>query len=207
MKRTGLALTLWLLALPAIGRAADAVFKDLKGTVMVKPGGEGSAYAAKKGAPLYFWDQVETGPGAIAHIAFNDGATVLVKENAKFRLRGDRKNTWISFQVGEFLIGLKRKLAGGEKFQIRTPAAAASVRGTLFWGLSEANKDSTYACFANEILIEAEGKSVLLEAGQKVKIPYGQAPEAAGAADVPVTYLDTFDVDGGIQGLKDLLPK
>lgn len=207
MGKKHLVLAVGALLLAGAGHAADAVIKQVKGEVLVKTGGADSFYRARQGDPLYFWDQVKTGEGAMVHIAFNDGATILVKEKAALTLRGGRKDAWVAFDVGEFLIGLKKKLAGGDKFRVKTPAAAASVRGTLFWGLSDEKKDSAYACFADAIEIQAGGKTLVLEAGQKVKIPFGRAPDAAEKADVPLSYLDTFAVDGSIQGLADLIPK
>jgi hypothetical protein len=203
LKRTVLAAA--VLAAGAAGaHAADAVCKLVKGDVWLKSGATGTPYKAHKGNPLYFGAEVRTGAGAQAHIQFTDGATLLVKENSTLSLQGTRKNTRVHFDVGEFLIGLKKKLGPDRKFQVRTPAAAAAVRGTLFWGLSDANKDTTYACFSDRIDIEAQGKVVTLEKGQTVKIPFGQAPGEPAPANVPLSYLDTFNVDGSIQELDAL---
>lgn len=191
--------------LAAGGHAADAVCKLVKGDVWLTSPAGGEEYKAHKGNPLYFGARIRTGAGAQAHIQFaGGGATLLVKENSTLTLKGTRKNTWVHFDVGEFLIGLKKKLGPNQKFQVRTPAAAAAVRGTLFWGLSDANQDSTYACFVDTIVIEAQGKTVTLEKGQTVKIPFGQAPGEVAAADIPPDYTDTFKIDGTLQGLETI---
>jgi hypothetical protein len=206
--RKRLILTAALAAVLSVGtaaRAADAVMGGVKGRVLVKTGNAESFYPARRGAPLFFGDQIKTEAGALAHVLFKDGATLLVKEKSDFTLEGNKRDTTVSFRVGEFLIGLKRKLRPDEKFRVRTPAAAAAVRGTLFWGLSDANQDSHYACFVDAIEITAQGKSLLLEKGQKVKIPYGHIADPPETADVPLDYMDTFAVDGALHGLKDMV--
>lgn len=202
---------LWLVLLagviPASASAADAVLQKSKGSVQVRTSGAESYYEAKAGDRLFFGDQIVTGDGATAHIVFPNGTAILVKEKADLTLSGRRKDTQIVFNVGEFLIGLKRKLSPGNKFQVRTPAAAASVRGTLFWGKTDETKTTTYACFESSIVIEAQGKSVTLTPGQTVNIPFGAPPADVKTADIPASYIDTFAVDGGLQGLEKLMPQ
>ncbi len=187
---------------PAWG--ADAALKQVKGQVQVRTGGADGFYEARRGEPLYFGDEIRTEAGALAHVVFPDGAAVLVKENSRFTLKGNRRDTWIAFDIGEFLIGLKKKLEPGRSFRVKTPAAAAAVRGTLFWGLSDAERDTTYACLADSIEIRAGGKTLVLEKGQKVRVPFGRAPETPGPAEVPLSFLDTFAVEGALQGLDGL---
>jgi hypothetical protein len=204
MKKFMTAFLLLTLALPAF--SADAVLQSVRGKVQIKTGGV-AAYEARKGDPLFFGDDIKTEKGALAHVVFKDGTAVLLKEGSSLSVKGKKGDTLLSFSVGEFLIGLKRKLAAGEKFRVRTPAAVAAVRGTLFWGLSDpATKDTTYACFESKIEITAQGRSVMLEPGQKVKIPFGKAPDAvASAADIPADYVNTFKLDDSLQGLEQLM--
>ena len=135
----------------------------------------------------------------------NRRLAVLIKQNTQFLLNGTEKKTFLSFSFGEFLIGIKRKLGDGESFQVKTPAAVAAVRGTLFWGLSDAESATTYASFGNFISITAAEKTILLEPGEIVKIPFGKAPEESKPSEVPLTFLDTFGINGSIQGLDSLV--
>lgn len=194
-----------LLCAPGRSGAVDAVLQRVSGKVMVRAAGEKRFEKAAAGAPLLFGDQVKTMAGSLAHIVFSEGPTVLIKENSSLTLEGNRKDSQVSFRLGEFLIGLKQKLGAGRSFRVKTPAAVAAVRGTLFWGLSDKTKATTYACFGSVISIEAQGKTVELKAGQKTTIPYGKAPQETSPAGVPLSYLDTFAVDKSIDGLKDLV--
>jgi ferric-dicitrate binding protein FerR (iron transport regulator) len=207
MKKTLLLAAVLSAALVPAARAWDARLEALEGKVMVKTGG-GAPYEARKGDPLFYGDEVRTEKDALAHVVFKDGTAVLIKGGSALAIKGRKGDTFLHFDVGEFLIGLKKKLSPQEKFRVKTPAAVAAVRGTLFWGLSDpSTKDTTYACFEHKIEITAQGKSLLLEAGQKVKIPFGKPPEAAGsAADIPADYVNTFKADGSLQGLDQLMP-
>lgn len=196
---------LCVLLSPGNSRAVDAVLQRVSGKVMVRAAGEKIFEKAAAGAPLLFGDQVKTMAGSLAHIVFSEGPTILIKENSNFTLEGNRENPQVSFKLGEFLIGLKKKLGAGRSFRVKTPAAVAAVRGTLFWGLSDKTKATTYACFGSVISIEAQGKIVELKAGQKTTIPFGKAPQESTPAGVPLSYLDTFAVDKSIEGLKDLV--
>lgn len=206
MKKTILPALVLLAGLCASARAeSDAVLVQAKGGVFVRSRGEKKFEPAAAGAPLLFGDEVKTLKSASAHVVFSAGDAVLVKENSQFTLSGGAKDVTLSFKVGEFLIGLSRKLAPGESFRVRTPAAVAAVRGTLFWGLSDAKKDSTYASFASPLAITAQGRTVVITPGQKVKIPFGKAPETAEASGIPLTYLDTFAVSGSLEGMAELV--
>lgn len=193
------------LAQPPQGHAADAVLTSARGEVLTRSRGEKKFKAAAAGAELSFGDELKTRGNSLAHVVFGNGDVVLVKENSNFTLQGDKKKVLIYFALGEFLIGLKRELAPGESFQVRTPAALAAVRGTLFWGLSKANKDSGYASFGHSISITSKGKTVRLNAGEKITIPFGKAPGIPAPSGIPLTYLDTFALDDSLQGLKDLV--
>ncbi|MCP5624029.1 hypothetical protein NL313_27505, partial [Klebsiella pneumoniae] len=78
---------------------------------------------------------------------------------------------------GEFLVGLKRLLKRGEWFKLRTPAAMASVRGTLFWGKSDKDRNLTIAGFGHRVDILALGKNVSVDAGMTTTVTYGKPPE------------------------------
>ena len=92
-----------------------------------------------------------------------------------------------------------------KKLQKLLPAAVAGVRGTLFWGLADADLTSTFACFHDTIVLEAAGKSVELTAGNLCSTKIGDAPAEPAKHSVPASYLETFAVGGSLEGLPDLL--
>lgn len=189
--------------------AADAVLAKIIGPVYFVTGGSSKQTAAVGGEELLFGDTVRTGVGGSAQVVFGDRGAILVRENSSFTLEGDNDRTLLNFKVGEFLIGLRKKLTKGQSFRVRTPAAVASVRGTLFWGKTDQDKNSTYAGFGHTIAVTAQGKTVLVHAGETTTIPFGKAPEEVKPHSIPVAYTDNFKIDGSLQGLEALvdLPK
>lgn len=79
------------------------------------------------------------------------------------------------------------------------------VRGTLFWGLCDLDLNSTFACFESTVVVQAQGVEIQLQPGQRVQIPFNSPPGPVEAANVPLSYLDTFKVGDSLQGLDDLL--
>jgi len=179
----------------------------VRGEVSALRKGARTAVPVKTGDSLGFADEVRTSSGALAHVAFPNGGIVLVKGGSSFVIGGNVQRPRLFFPIGEFLIGFKRKLQSGHHLRVRTPSAVAAVRGTLFWGKSDEKKESVFACFDGSITVEAEGATVVLEPGQKVRIPFGSPPTEVGPADIPLSYVDTFSVDGSLQGLDELLKK
>ncbi|OGH60335.1 MAG: hypothetical protein A3G34_09850 [Candidatus Lindowbacteria bacterium RIFCSPLOWO2_12_FULL_62_27] len=146
-------------------------------------------------------------PGGKAQIELPNGGIILVKEFTVVQLDQIAKdqNAQISIPVGEFLIGFKAPLPSGQVFKVRTPAAVAGIRGTLFWGLSAPDLTTTFACFHDTITLEAGGKTVDLVPGMVSSTKYGEAPADPAPHSVPASYLETFAVEGNLEGLPDLL--
>jgi hypothetical protein len=191
-------------AAPPQEARADAVLAKVTGHVTIASGGS-PRYKARGGETLLYGDSVRTAPGAVAHIVLKDRGAVLIHENSFFVLSGNDRRTLLDFARGEFLIGLKKKLEKGMTFKVRTPASVAAVRGTLFWGKSDKDKTTTYAGFGHRIDVTAKGKTVTVEAGQTVTVPFGGPPSAAQPHSIPVEYTQRFHINGGLQGLEKLV--
>lgn len=203
----------WILAavLAAPGAAqsqearADAVLAKVSGHVTIASAGSKTRYKARGGETLLYGDSVRTSPGAVAQVTLKDRGAVLIHENTFFVLAGNDRNTLLDFARGEFLVGLKKKLGRGMSFKVRTPAAVAAVRGTLFWGKSDKDKTTTYAGFGHRIEVSAKGKTVAVEAGQTVTVPFGGPPAEVKPHDIEPAFLQRFHVGGGLQELEKLV--
>ena len=202
MKLIALALCLAALAHPAA--AQDALLTAVSGKVWIIPAGQKRPVAAKKGDALIFGDGLRTSSKAIAHLSLERGGMILVQENSRLVLEGDGDNPVANFSLGEFLVGLAKKLEAGRSFKVHTPAAVAAVRGTLFWGKTDKAKQATFAGFGHEISVTAQGKSVTVGPGQTVTVDFGKAPPEPKPHAIPKSYLQTFAVKGSISGLDAL---
>lgn len=197
------ALVLAALAAPAL--AQDATVAKVSGPVSILAQGAKRFMAAKGGEQLLYGDVVRVGKGGVAQLTLKDRGAVLLREETLLTLQGTARNTRLSFDFGEFLIGLKAKLAKGESFRVRTPAAVAAVRGTLFWGKSEkADKSTTYAGFGHTIAVTAAGKTVVVGPGKTVTVAFEKAPSEPSPSTVGIDYAKNFAVDGSLQDLETL---
>ncbi|MFI5350445.1 MAG: FecR domain-containing protein [Elusimicrobiota bacterium] len=198
-----LALAFLLASAPSF--AQDATLSKVRGPVFVRAEGSAEDLPAKGGEELLYGDAVKTGPGGSAHLLIGERGAVLVRENSFFKLEGNSRNISLRFTFGEFLIGLRRKLAGGETFKVRTPASVAAVRGTLFWGKTDEKKTSTYAGFGHTIAVTAKGKTILVHAGETTTVAFGAAPAEVKPHEIPLSYTDSFRIDGSLQDLESLV--
>ncbi len=185
--------------------AQDATLAKISGPVSILASGSKKYVKAKGGDSLIFGDTVKVGKGGIAQLTLKDRGAVLIREESVMTLQGSAQKTALSFRFGEFLIGLSKKLEAGQSFKVRTPAAVAAVRGTLFWGKSDkATKSSAYAGFGHTVAVTAKGKTVLVTPGKTVTIAYGEAPADPIASTVTLDYAKNFMIDESLQGAEKL---
>lgn len=187
--------------------AAEAKLLRVDGSAEVKGPADTMFRSVSSGAALPMSGTFRVLPGSKAQIELPNGGIILAKEFTVVRLDqlGKDKNSQVSIPLGEFLIGFKTPMSVGQVFKVQTPATVAGVRGTLFWGLADADLTTTFACFHDTITLEAGGKTVDLTPGFLSSTKYGESPAAPAAHSVPASYLETFAVEGSLEGLPDLL--
>lgn len=187
--------------------AEEATVLELKGQAKVIRLASFGVKALSQGMALEKGDIVKTGKNTLVHIELKSGRVALIKSDSVFKIlsSGKGKHQILDFAKGEFLVGTLGKIKKDETFIVRTPALVAGVRGTLFWGLADDELNSTFACFESQIVLQAQGAELLLNPNEKVFVAYGEKPKDKEAANIPLSYLDTFKVDGYLQGLDDLL--
>lgn len=201
-----IALVVLASALAASASAQDATLVKISGPVSVLAAGAKTYAPAKNGGDLIYGDTVRVGKGGIAQIALKDRGAILLREESQMTLQGSDNATSLSFKFGEFLIGLRQKLAPKQSFKVRTAASVAAVRGTLFWGKSDkADKSTTYAGFGHTVAVTAKGKTVLVTPGKTVRVAFGEAPADPVASTVTIDYAKNFALDGDLQGLEKLV--
>jgi hypothetical protein len=203
MIRLAFALLAALVAAPAF--AQDATLTKVSGPVLILPEGGVGYLAAKGGEELLFGDAIRVRKGGTAHLTLKDGGAVLLREETLMTLQGTPRSTVLAVKFGEFLIGLKRRLKKGESFKVRTPAAVAAVRGTLFWGKSgKVDQSAAYAGFGHTVAVTAQGKTVVVEPGMTVRVAFGEAPAEPVASAFGLDYTKNFMIDGSLQGVEAL---
>lgn len=212
------------LALPALaaggspyGRAARANERGLaaggdyarlvraSGPVTIKGVGHSTFVKASAGASLIPGDWLQTGPSGVAQLELDGGGVLLLTGGSLLALGAEAEDT-LEVKLGEWLLGVLKRLEGGRRIRVKTPQAVAAVRGTLFWGKTDP-KETLLAGLEREVEVTAKGKTVVLKPGHLVRVPSGAAPADPVAHEVPAPFLDRFKVDGGLGGVEALLGK
>ncbi|HRY29868.1 MAG TPA: FecR family protein [Elusimicrobiota bacterium] len=128
----GSAALLFFAAAPLFARDVAGVITQIAGAVYLKEAGSLSYRQAKKGEFVYEGTTLKTGRGDRAAISFVSGTEVRINEETTYIIRpthpsrrGQGNDT--SLKQGRMWFKVLRKQS---KFQIRTPVAAVSVRGT-----------------------------------------------------------------------------
>lgn len=130
-------LFLVLSAVPASARAAeqntsDAAITGVEGEVTVVR--NGASTPASEGMPLKQGDVVKTGPGGAADFSMNGLAGGRLLADGECSLEDPQKKSMrVKLALGKILLNLE-KLPEESSFEVETPTAIASVRGTQFSG-------------------------------------------------------------------------
>lgn len=165
-------------------KAPQASLATAAGTVTIES--RGKRRAGKEGDLLKDGDAVSTGLKSLAVIDIGDGSMLKLRESSRVLLElGDRSTGALLSDGGVFAQVAKRAL--GSLFQIRTPTAVASVRGTQFftaYGRQGKSGKDLWVCVnegAVQVNTDAAKAPILVPAGKGVLIKSGldlTAPQA-----------------------------
>jgi hypothetical protein len=144
MKRYQLLLLIFvLLAFSAQGWAADKIALTLKarGETSLKRSAEDKyKFGVKPGTSLFDKDQIKTGKDGYAVLVFlDDKSQIKIRENSEMTISGTRTDEAISKQIAMQFGTLKAEVSPQRKgeFVIATPTSVASVKGTVFWVITD----------------------------------------------------------------------
>lgn len=110
---------------------------------------------------------------------------VLAKENTKFSVvsKGSERNGRISIELieGDALITIDNQLFEKSVFEVNTPNATLSVRGTTFEASYDKEKETTYLSVEEGVVnVKTEDEETNVKAGGSVEIKDGKITENEG---------------------------
>jgi hypothetical protein len=123
-------------------------------------------FPVRVGLPLYEGDVLRTGKGGKAQLKMNDGSKMVLGQESELVIDAVGGNRFFNLNMGRVKSFIK-KLRGNDKFEVKTPLAAASVRGTVFEVGYDPETDKGF-------LDVSKGAVALLKEGQEVLVPGGQ---------------------------------
>lgn len=157
-----------------------ATAASVEGSAEYQAKGAGPWVALAAGQVIGPTDQVKTGSGGKVIIAFSDGTKVQLGANAGFQLESlEARKIGVHMAVGlldAWVAKVKKR-----RFQVRTPTAVASVRGTQLQVAVDAAGNTDVFCFSGALEVAPP------QGGRPVEVPAGQqvAADAAGKVSEP----------------------
>lgn len=159
---------------------AGATISDFKGKVSIQLPAQAFA-APVRGEILPPDTTVSTDEGRLL-LKLSDGSDVLVRAHTKLLLKQPEANGWKYFQLlmGRVRTQIQKRMNGSPAFQIGTPSAVISVRGTKFD--VEVDRRGFTEVDVDEGVVELEavtgrGQSVLITAGFSSRVGMEGGPE------------------------------
>ncbi len=159
---------------------AGATISDFKGKVSIQLPAQAFA-APVRGEVLPPDTTVSTDEGRLL-LKLSDGSDVLVRAHTKILLKQPEASGWKYFQllVGRVRTQIQKRMGGSPAFQIGTPSAVISVRGTKFD--VEVDRRGFTEVDVDEGVVELEavtgrGESVMITAGFSSRVGMETGPE------------------------------
>ncbi len=159
---------------------AGATISDFKGKVGIQLPAQAFS-APVRGEVLPPDTTVNTDDGRLL-LKLSDGSDVLVRPHTKLLLKQPETSGWKYFQVliGRVRTQIQKRLGGSPAFQIGTPSAVISVRGTKFD--VEVDRRGFTQVDVDEGVVELEavtgrGEAVMITAGFSSRVGMETGPE------------------------------
>jgi hypothetical protein len=159
---------------------AGATISDFKGKVSIQLPAQAFA-APVRGELLPPDTTVNTEEGRLL-LKLSDGSDVLVRPHTKLLLKQPEASGWKYFQImiGRVRTQIQKRMGGSPAFQIGTPSAVISVRGTKFD--VEVDRRGFTEVDVDEGVVELEavtgrGTSVMITAGFSSRVGMETGPE------------------------------
>lgn len=208
---------------------ASTTLTIIGGDVLVSRAG-GAFSAASDGQVLEPGDAIRTGSGSRAVLTYFEGSTVSIEPDSELAIDQARTEAdgstvvLMSQNLGRTWHLVTKLIAGGSRYEVRTPAATASVRGTAFevgvirnasgeTVTSVSTTEGVVAAAAPATASEPEPEPVVIAAGFRTTASSNErkpqtptlAPEPARRTTVNVASDNTLVVDslGRANGVKD----
>jgi len=221
IKRLGLIAALITLVLAGVfPAAADPDRRDQEpvasllitaGAATLTPAeGEAQALALDDEAIVAVGDQIAVAEDGEAILTFFEGAESVLGpgttvEVAQFETSDAETPIGLTVVVGQTMNSVEKIADAQSRFQVETPAATISVRGTQFNVFVRANQLTQVVTLEGLVAAEAQGQTAEIPVGFGVKVEAGQAPgkvnpwgfgtlaisaPAGDVTDVPVTLVN-----------------
>jgi hypothetical protein len=169
--------------------AEPIVVKSVRGAAQIqKANSQTNRWRAlKKGTPVKPGDTVRTGNNSRLELKIDDGSRVVMGSRSRVQVAESAPSRIFSLAVGRVKAFIKR-LRPQTKFEIRTPLAAAAVRGTVFEiGYDQEQSAGFLEVDRGVVALSQAGRQVDVRAGERMgfmkNVPLGDTPSRSRGAN------------------------
>lgn len=125
-------LTVGFLIMPLLVFANEAKITAVKGTADIKSPDSAAWYAAKTGSLVKTGQVIKTKPRSRVNVELSDGSRIEIRPNSQIDLTDlSAKSPTFKMAIGRIKAWVSKN-TGRSKFEVKTPVAVCSVRGTEF---------------------------------------------------------------------------
>jgi len=160
---------------------AGATVSDFKGKLSIQLPGQGFS-TPSRGLVLPAETLISTEDSGRMLLRLGDGSDLLVRSNTRLVLKAPQPGAWryVQMMFGHVRAEIQKRLGGAPGFQIGTPSAVISVRGTSFD--VEVNREGITEVDVHEGVVQLDsargmGESVLIRAGYSSRVGFESGPE------------------------------
>jgi hypothetical protein len=195
MRSQGIGLILLALLLQSAA-AADAVARitRIDGSVSVLKAGSEQWRDAKPSMALGVGDQLYTREESFAEIRYSVGTILRMDEKTKITVEASSEKTVKTRSaVGDIWVNMKKLMSRGKEFQVTTPTAVASIRGTVFRMSSAADSTSVVSVFDGKVSVGLAEELAKKLAPARTAQPPDKPVEVPGPEEIPGPFEVSLD--------------
>ncbi len=175
-----------------------ATLSKVKGNVRVFESGSNRGKKGRDGMALFVQSKIKTmGADAMADIVYIKGDVVRVMPQTEVTLGTtvqdeDKSTTKLSLAAGK-IFNVVNKLTEGSTYEVQTRTATAGVKGTVFSGETDGQKD-TFMVKEGKVEVDAARQKVLVADLKKSTVQGGQGPgEPQDLSPEEIAMFDVLD--------------
>lgn len=177
------------LLLGSISFAEPIVVKSVRGKAEIQKANTQTDRwrALQKGTPVKPGDTVRTGSESRVELKISDGSRVVLGSKSRIQVALSAPSRIFNLMSGRVKSFVK-KLQPQTKFEIKTPLAAAAVRGTVFeMGFDEEKSEGFLEVDRGVVALSQDNRQVDVHAGERMgfmrDIPLGERPSRSSSAE------------------------
>ena len=158
-----------------------AAISSMKGDVQIRAVNERKYISAYKGQMIRSGDWIKTDLNVFLAIIFLDGSNIKIREKTEIEINSSRlgaKQLMTQMYISEGQTWNKVSKGNNSEFEIKTPTAVASVKGTEFnIDFNDLTESTTLTVIEGEVLFGNDINSILAGALEGASVKKDEAPE------------------------------